>query len=195
MSEVSAERAAGAQQAQGAERAAGAENAPASAANSAANSAADSAVGTPLNEKLLEIEAVLDSLGAMWDHGVREVPGWVGYELTFGQMRLLFLLSKNGPAPMSRVAEWLKVGLPAASGIVERVERHGLAMRRHRDDDRRVVECVLTDQGHRLIEEIAGMRRETLRQTLGVLTIEELAQLAQLISIVLERTTSALERQ
>ena len=42
-------------------------------------------------------------------------------------------------------------------------------------DDRRVVECTLTDQGRQLIEEIGGMRREMLRHTLGVLSEEELA--------------------
>jgi DNA-binding MarR family transcriptional regulator len=148
----------------------------------------------PTAEKLREIEAVLESLGEVWDHGAHEIPGWVGQDLTFGQMRLLFLLSKNGPSPMSHVAEWLGVGLPAVSGVVERVERHGLVTRRHRSDDRRVVECILTDGGLRLIEEISGLRREMLRQTLGVLSDEELAQLARLISIVLERTTAGPER-
>jgi DNA-binding MarR family transcriptional regulator len=152
------------------------------------------AISPQAEEKLREIEAVLDSLSEMWDHGAQDVPGWVGQEMTFGQMRLLFLLSKHGPSSMSRVAEWLGVGLPAASGIVERVERHGLADRRHRQDDRRVVECILTDQGHRLIEEIWGMRREVLRRTLGVLSEEELAQLSGLISIVLERSAAAASR-
>ena len=84
-------------------------------------------------------------------------------------MRLLFLLSKHGPSPMSRIAEWLGVGLPTASGAVERVERHGLVDRQHRLDDRRVVECRLTDAGRRLIDEISGMRLEMMRQFLGVL--------------------------
>jgi DNA-binding MarR family transcriptional regulator len=88
-------------------------------------------------------------------------------------MRLLFLLSKHGPAPMSHVAEWLGVGLPAASGTVDRVERHGLVAREHRLDDRRVVECQLTDAGRRLIDEIAGMRSEMMRQFLAVLNEDE----------------------
>jgi DNA-binding MarR family transcriptional regulator len=137
---------------------------------------------------------VVEALGAVWDQGGHDVPGWVAQELTFGQMRLLFLLSKHGPSPMSRIAEWLNVGLPAASGIVERVERHGLVTREHRVDDRRVVDCQLTDQGRTLIEEIAGMRREVLRQTLGVLTDEELAELARLIRLLLERSGGPCKR-
>ncbi len=119
-----------------------------------------------------------------------DVPEWVAQELTFGQMRLLFLLSKHGPSPMSHIAEWLGVGLPTASGIVERVERHGLVARQHRLDDRRVVDCQLTDAGRHLIDEISGMRLEMMRQFLGVLTEDELAEMARLITIVLERTRS-----
>lgn len=136
----------------------------------------------------LEIENILDDLTGLWEMHGGEVPDWAEQELTFGQMRLLFLLGKHGPSPMSRIAEWLGVGLPTASGIVERVERHGLAVREHRVDDRRVVDCQLTAGGHRLIDEIYGMRLEMMRQFLGVLTPDEQAEMARLLRIVLERS-------
>jgi DNA-binding MarR family transcriptional regulator len=132
----------------------------------------------------------MEALGALTDPGGHDVPGWVAQDLTFGQMRLLFLLSKHGPSPVSRVAEWLDVGLPATSGIVDRVERHGLVARQHRQDDRRVVECALTDKGRQLIEEIGGMRREMIRETVEVLSDEELADFARLIRTILERIRS-----
>jgi hypothetical protein len=44
--------------------------------------------------------------------------------------------------------------------------------------------------GRELLEEIAGMQRDVLRRTLGVLTADELSELARLISIVVERTKS-----
>ncbi|MGD0020068.1 MAG: MarR family winged helix-turn-helix transcriptional regulator [Candidatus Limnocylindrales bacterium] len=140
-----------------------------------------------------DVETLLESLGALVDRGGHDVPGWVAQDLTFGQMRLLFLLSKHGPSPVSHVAEWLGVGLPAASGVVERVERHGLVTRQHRQDDRRVVECALTDQGRQLIEEIGGMRREMLRQTIEVLSDEELADFTRIIATILERVRTRIE--
>jgi DNA-binding MarR family transcriptional regulator len=140
-----------------------------------------------VSPRQLEIEALLGDLGTVWDQGGHDVPEWVAEELTFGQMRLLFLLAKRGPSPVSRVAEWLGVGLPAASGIVDRVERHGLVTRQHRLDDRRVVECDLTDKGRQLMEQIAGMRTQVLRRTLGVLDDAELAELGRIMKIVLER--------
>jgi DNA-binding MarR family transcriptional regulator len=133
------------------------------------------------------IDAVLDALDGIWDKDAHDVPEWVAQELTFSQVRLLFLLSKHGPAPMSRIAEWLGVGLPTASGAVERVERHGLVAREHRLDDRRVVECGLTDAGRRLIDEISGTRLEMMRQFLSVMSDDELAQIASLVTLMVER--------
>ena len=129
----------------------------------------------------------MESLSALADRGGQDVPDWVAQDLTFGQMRILFLLSKHGPSPISRVAEWLGVGLSSASGVVDRVERHGLVIRSHRRDDRRVVECDLTDQGRRLIEDIGGMRREMLSEIVEGLSDEELADFARLIQTIIER--------
>jgi len=133
------------------------------------------------------IDSVIAGLNVLWDKDPHDVPEWVSQEVTLGQMRLLFLLSKNGPAPMSRVAEWLGVGLPTASGAVERVERHGLVVRQHRLDDRRVVECQLTEAGRHLMDEISGTRLDAVRNVLGVLSEDELDQMAHLIEVVVER--------
>ena len=135
----------------------------------------------------LQIEAIIEAMSTFWDKGSHDVPEWVAQEITFSQMRLLFLLSRNGPAPMSRIAEWLGVGLPTASGTVDRVERHGLVVRQHRLDDRRVVDCQLTDAGKRLIDEITGTRLEMMRQVLAVLDEVELVQMAGLITTMVER--------
>jgi DNA-binding MarR family transcriptional regulator len=135
----------------------------------------------------LQIEVVIEAMSSLWDKDAHDVPEWVAQEITFSQMRLLFLLSRNGPVPMSRIAEWLGVGLPTASGTVERVERHGLVARQHRLDDRRVVECGLTEAGRHLIDEISGTRLEMMRQVLGVLNEEELAQMVGLITAMVER--------
>src|SRR5450759_677859 len=60
-----------------------------------------------------------------------------------------------------------------ASEFVDRVERRGLAIRTHRADDRRVVDCKLSDDGARLLAEIAGARQAAMRQVLAILTTED----------------------
>jgi DNA-binding MarR family transcriptional regulator len=153
-----------------------------------------SEVSAAVSAAQLEIEASFADLNALWDSHGPEIPEWVAQELTFGQMRLLFLLSRHGPSPISRIAEWLGVGMPAASGIVDRIERHGLVERHHRLDDRRVVDCQLTPAGRALIDEIVGMRSGVLRQMLQVLNEDELAQLARLISLITQRMRVSQDR-
>jgi DNA-binding MarR family transcriptional regulator len=140
---------------------------------------------------MLSIEAAFDELDAVWNQG--EMPEWFAHELTFAQMRLLFLLERHGPSPVGHVAEWFGVGLPAASGIIDRVEKHGLVERRHRLDDRRVVECSLTDAGRQLLDDITGIQRRRLRQLLSVLTEAELADFARLLSTVRDRVQAQRE--
>lgn len=141
-----------------------------------------------VSRRLLEAGALFEDINGLWDQHGPDAPAWVAQELTFGQMRLLFLLSKHGPSPISRVAEWLRVGLPAASGVIDRIERHGLVERRHRTDDRRVVECQLTESGRALIEEIVGIRTVVFRGMLAVLNEDELGQLSRLMTLIVERT-------
>ena len=143
-----------------------------------------------VSARQLQLEGVIDALSGLWEADGPDVPEWVAQELTFSQLRLLFLLAKHGPSPMSRVAEWLGVALPTASGTVERVERHGLVTREHRLDDRRVVECGLTDEGQRLIDEMSGARLQMMRQVLGVLNEQELAEMARLLGAIVERMKS-----
>jgi DNA-binding MarR family transcriptional regulator len=144
------------------------------------------------SERQREIEAAIEGLSDLWELGGPDVPDWVAHELTFSQTRLIFLLSRHGPSPIGHVAEWLGVGLPTASGTIDRLERHGLVTRQHRLDDRRVVECGLTDAGRNLIDQISGMRLEMMRRFLEVLTEEELAEMARLITIVSERLKARL---
>ena len=88
-------------------------------------------------------------------------------DLTLGQIRLLYLLRRKGPQPMGRIAEILDLSSTAASGFVTRVERHGFVERQHRSDDRRIVECVLTEAGSQFLDELTGVRIDAIRTALG----------------------------
>jgi DNA-binding MarR family transcriptional regulator len=112
-------------------------------------------------------------------------------DLTFGQLRLLFLLHREGAQPMGRIATLFDLTSTGASGLVERVERHGLVERHHGADDRRVVECDLTHEGRRLVQQFAGVRLAELKRTLSVLEPDELAQLQRLVRVVSDRQTRA----
>jgi DNA-binding MarR family transcriptional regulator len=113
-------------------------------------------------------------------------PPFPANDLTMGQIRLLLLLRFQGPQPMGRLAELFDLSPTASSGFVARVERQGLVVRRHRSDDRRIVECELTEAGTRFLQELSGDRIETIRTALSVLKAAELAELRRLVQRIRE---------
>lgn len=133
---------------------------------------------------LARLDATASDLLAAFQPGPRRVPLAPQRDLTLGQVRLLFLLQRGGPQPMGRIAEIFALSSTASTGLVERVERHGLVQRRHRSDDRRVVECALTDAGRKFVEELSGMRREVIRQALSVLEPAELSEFSRLLKLI-----------
>lgn len=133
--------------------------------------------------------AVMASVMALVRNMRRDFPAWLPSELTIGQLRLLARLHREGPSSMGAIAEWLGIGLPAVSGIVLRLERHGLAQRRHDGGDRRIVNVHLTDRTRELLAETAGVRIEAARSLIAVLRPDELADLARILQAIADRTT------
>ena len=114
-------------------------------------------------------------------------PAWMDLDLTFGQLRLVYLLSQQGPQSIGQIAERFGVTMTAASQFADRVERQGLAERHHRSDDRRVVELRLTEAGSALVAGMLGMQRDVLRDLFSVFTPAELEQLERLVRTMVER--------
>ena len=117
----------------------------------------------------------------------RQVPPSPARDLTMGQIRLLFMLRHVGPLPMGRIAEVFDLSSTAATGFVGRVERHGLVERHHRSDDRRVVECALTESGTQFLDAIFGVRLEAVRTALAVLTPRQLSGFQRLLDRINKR--------
>jgi long-chain acyl-CoA synthetase len=72
-------------------------------------------------------------------------------ELSAPQYRVLGLLDES-PAVSSDLAERLAVRPPSVTAIVDGLVARGLVERRHVVADRRLVDHVLTDEGHRVLE-------------------------------------------
>jgi DNA-binding MarR family transcriptional regulator len=127
------------------------------------------------------IETMFDAFRPQMD-----IPA-AAWELTIGQLRLMILIRRSGAVSMHRVAETFQVSQTAATGLVERVERHGFLVRRHRSDDRRVVECHLTQAGTELLDELSGLRTRDLHDALGALSDEQLSEFERLLRVIAGR--------
>jgi DNA-binding MarR family transcriptional regulator len=98
--------------------------------------------------------------------------------ISMTQLNLLHLLEQQGATGMSQLAELLDAGLPAATGLVTRMEERGL-VERLRDDaaDRRVVRVRLTETGERELRELHEGRRRRFAAAIAQLTDDEREQL------------------
>ena len=77
------------------------------------------------------------------------------FDLTPMQMGAVRSLSPDQPVPMSELAGALHCDASNVTGIVDRLEAHGLVARRGADHDRRVKMLALTDEGLRVREALA----------------------------------------
>lgn len=94
-------------------------------------------------------------------------------EVSFPQFFLLGHLCSQGPTGMRGIAELMCHSTPAATGLVQRLEKLGYVRRTHEREDRRKVRVAATAKGVRLVE---GIRQEiigNLEKVMGMLTPAE----------------------
>lgn len=108
------------------------------------------------------------------------------HELTPVQAKLLCMLI-DGPRGMAELAQLLGVEKAALTGLMDRVERRGLAQRSAVPGDRRALRVTLTDDGHTAA---AAFHRETeaeLDQLMAPLTPEDREHFRRSLAKIIER--------
>lgn len=105
------------------------------------------------------------------------------------QYNVLRMLRGAGPDGLCRneIRDRLVTRMPDVSRLLDRMEDAGLVVRVRGSEDRRLVQTRLTEQGSRLVDELAeAVAREHERQ-LGHLTAPELRTLIDLLRAARER--------
>lgn len=83
--------------------------------------------------------------------------------------RVLGILMRQGPLPISEVGKCLSVSRPYMTGLIDRLEREGCVRRQPDPADRRVIQVVLTDEGKEYLALAARhFREEISRRLLGL---------------------------
>jgi DNA-binding MarR family transcriptional regulator len=98
--------------------------------------------------------------------------------ISLGHLQILWILQEHGPLPVSRLAEWLGIGAPNATGLLDRMEQRGLVERARDQADRRVVHVRTTDLGRATVADLDGWRAELIEQIVDPLPTEQLEVLA-----------------
>lgn len=109
--------------------------------------------------------------------------------LTFPQAVALNVLGLEGPMPISKLAELTGSANSTISGIMDRLERLGLAKRTRSELDHRVIYVEVTDKYRELQAKANAGVNEYFEQLLGTLNPserEEISHALQLLDHVLE---------
>src|SRR4051794_11294766 len=83
---------------------------------------------------------VVDEL-TMWNprEFIAAFQRWHQGAVSLVHLNVLMLLEVTGPMPMGRLAEQLDISVASITGVIDRMEAHGLVERRRDTEDRRVV--------------------------------------------------------
>lgn len=73
------------------------------------------------------------------------------YQLTSPQLGVLKELARHGEVPIGSLAKSRFLGAPTITGVVDRLEKNGWAVRTHSEHDRRQVLIKITPEGKKLL--------------------------------------------
>ncbi len=87
---------------------------------------------------------------------------WLDLDMSMGQLKAVMLLATEGPHSVGRLGRLLDIGEPAASALVDKLQRRGLAHREPDPSDRRRILVSPSDLGTDLARRLRAMREEIL---------------------------------
>jgi DNA-binding MarR family transcriptional regulator len=74
------------------------------------------------------------------------------YQVSSAQLNCILALYEYGPLPPSKIARHIMVKSSTVTGVVDRLEKKGLAERMRNSPDRRVITIQLTEAGKKLAQ-------------------------------------------
>ena len=74
------------------------------------------------------------------------------YQVSTAQLNCILTLYEYGPLPPSQIAKHMMVKSSTVTGVVDRLEKKGIAERMRNSPDRRVINIQLTKAGQKLAE-------------------------------------------
>jgi DNA-binding MarR family transcriptional regulator len=108
------------------------------------------------NEVIMTILHIMRNLKVSGVEMMEEV------ELSFPQALVLYLLFENTPLTMSEIASWLGLSQSVTTRTVDRLVEKGLAERKRRKEDRRVVMVYLSEKGKDFGERMIALHLESV---------------------------------
>ena len=147
--------------------------------------------GETREEMSLRVVGALDQILRSTGYQISEE--WLQIRLTMPQGRLLLVLLAEERMRMSDLAAALGSTFSAATGLVDRLVERKLLERQTDPEDRRTVLCCLTSSGRELAVKLLEIRHLQWGERLRPLTLEELAQVAEAMELIVAASQRAVQ--
>ncbi len=109
---------------------------------------------------------------------------WLSLDLTMSQLKAVMIIALSQGVTVGQLAKRLGVGLPTASGIVDRLYEHGFVQRQEDPEDRRVTHVLPTEKSREIVERLHRSDRGFWHGILDQLDTEELRTLDSAFTIL-----------
>jgi MarR family transcriptional regulator, organic hydroperoxide resistance regulator len=147
----------------------------------------------PLKSPEPNLDLILESMIYLYSES-RRVTRAVAelHGLTGSQLLVLKLLEPRGQVSLSALSEEIRAKNSTVTGIVDRMERDGLVVRRRSGDDRRVVNIELTAKGKKLASDVKADPKHLFRALLSELPPKDAAELERIMTKLVTRARTLL---
>jgi len=108
------------------------------------------------------------------------------FNISGPQLHLLYLLETNGLVRMTDLSEQLGISQSAVTALADRMIKGNFITRERSEEDRRVVELMITDEGRKLLETFSASRDKALEKYISKLTSEEKEEFIRLCKKMLD---------
>lgn len=103
-----------------------------------------------------------------------------GEEITLSQLHAMrYIYRHEGECSVTELAEGLSVTTPAATKLIDRLEKHDWVVRREDEKDHRVFHVRLTDRGREVTEKVKTLRTQRMEKIVQSLSPENRQALLQ----------------
>lgn len=112
-------------------------------------------------------------------------------KITLPQLMVLQFLSQKNEYQMSELAESINVSFSTATGMINRLIKHGLVSRRHGVKDRRAVIVTITNKGKSIVKEVYAQKRKGMIELFKRLSQKERSTYIGIIKKLVQKLSAS----
>lgn len=142
-----------------------------------------------------DLDAVVEAIVYLYTESRRITKDLAGrHGLTGPQLAVVKMLEPVGKLSLSELSDRIRARNSTVTGIIDRMEREELVVRKRSDEDRRVVNIELTKKGRELAADIPVEPVDIFRRVLAELPARDAADLKRILTKLAHRVNDLVEQ-